>query len=113
MTDKGVGRLCRIDGHMNAQRYTEILDDGLVCSIEQQGLEKGDNVFQQDNDPKHTSRTATDWLRTNQIDVLEWPAQSPDLNPIEHLWQHLKRQLVNYETDANTMHELWQRIQAE
>ena len=42
-----------------------------------------------------------------------WPAQSPDLNPIEHLWVHLKKKLAEHETSPNGIHKLWERIQVD
>ena len=50
-------------------------------------------LFQQDNDPKHTSKIAKDILNTLNINTLEWVVRSPVMNPIEHLWDHLKREL--------------------
>ena len=113
MTPQGVGYMCKIDGRMDAELYTSILQDDLLETVEFYGLDRETLIFQQDNDPKHTSHKASKWFKQNSINVLKWPAQSPDLNPIEHLWQHLKQQLNAYEVPPAGIHELWDRVQVE
>ena len=98
---------------MNPQLYTDILDNEFLQTLEYYGLEKEEIVFHQDNDPKHTSRIAHQWLEDNEVNVLECPAQSPDLNPIEHLWAHLKQQLAKAKPAPTNIDELWERVQDE
>jgi transposase len=113
MSAEGVGYACHIDHRMDAKVYTDILDDYLLPTIDYYDLEKDNIIFQQDNDSKHTSKAAQKWFENNEIEVLEWPAQSPDLSPIEHLWEYLERRLAAYKTEPKGMLELWERIEIE
>ena len=83
--DWNVGKLVEVEGKMDAKQYCEILDKRVVESFEKLDIKEEERYFQQDNNPKHASKLATTWFLDNNIIVIHWPVQSPDLNPIEHL----------------------------
>ena len=67
----------------------KFLEESLLLSVRKLKLGRK-FTFQHDNDPKHTVTATLEWLRNKKINVLEWPSQSLDINPIENLWHDSK-----------------------
>ncbi|SJX63304.1 related to transposase [Sporisorium reilianum f. sp. reilianum] len=112
---EGVGTMHMVIGRMDSDQYIEILEDKLAKTMSEMHHRYSytDIIFQQDNNPKHTAKKTKKWFKDNNINIMKWPAQSPDLNPIEHLWQELKKRLAKYTTIAKSESKLFKHCEAE
>jgi|tagenome__1003787_1003787.scaffolds.fasta_scaffold20698186_1 transposase len=111
----GVGPLVRLKGRLAAKDYIQVLETHLIPFLET--LSEEPFIFQEDNAPIHTAKKTAKWKLDNAIPLLPWPPQSPDINPIEHLWDELERRVrgrnvlpKNEDELFDFLLEEWERI---
>lgn len=96
---KGFGRLILFTENLNAVKMLGLYKKGLLKSSEKWfGTDNSTWILQEDNDPKHRSKLCTNWKKEQGITTLDWPAQTPDANPIENVWSVMKRKLQDKDT---------------
>lgn len=109
---RGVGHIHIFEENLDKELMKKILSQHLLQSAKKFWPKTGTQWwFQQDNDPKHSSRLVQDWIQQKGIDVLDWPPYSPDLNPIENLWADLKRRVEK--RNAKNLKELKEHVENE
>lgn len=101
--------LVRIAGTLTSQHYiSEVLEPVVLPYL--QGLPTA--IFQQDNARPHVARIVQGFFVNHQIELLPWPARSPDLSPIENMWSMVAQRLTQSSSPAVTPDQLWQRVEA-
>ncbi len=114
MSSAGVGPLCFLKSTVNAAICQEILEHFMLPSADKL-YGDADFIFQQDLAPAHTAKSTKSWFNDHGVTVLDWPANSPDLNPIENLWGIVKRKMRdtrpnNADDLKATVKETWASI---
>lgn len=112
----GFGDIHIFRENMTADIYVSILDDHLLQSAKH--AVSAAWIFQEDNDPKHRSRAAQAWLQRHDIKRLDWPSNSPDVNPMENVWAPLKDRVAargakNLDQLEQFIREEWAKLSRE
>jgi len=114
---RGRTGICIFERIMDGDMYVDILKRTLIPFITEVFPDR--HRFIQDNDPKHKSKRATDYIKENNINWYCTPAESPDINPIENLWhemkEHIRREIKPHTKEelVDGIKEFWSTVNGE
>ena len=97
----GVGSLLPVEGMMNAEKSIKVVEKKVAADLAN-AFPDGSGVYQQDSGPCHKAKKVIDYMKKMKITVLDWPGNSPDLNPIENLWSIIKLRLRSKDYTTKT-----------
>jgi len=103
------GPLVRLEGRVNAQVYKKLLQGHVLPVITDSTAE--DPIFMQANAPCHTAKLVKSFLFQEEVSVMDWPAQSPDVNPIEKVWKLLGERTKA--RNSGNLQDFWTALQDE
>ncbi len=109
ISSAGVGPLCFLKSTVNAAIYQEILEHFMLPSADKL-YGDSDFIFQQDLAPAHSAKGTKSWFNDHGVTVLDWPANSPDLNPIENHRESMGYCQEEDETPDPTMQMTWRPL---
>lgn len=92
ISSKGMGRLYVVEGTMRQDQYRRVLETKLIPQLTD-WFGNGPKIFMHDGAPCHKAKSVSKYLDDHRIPVLRWPGNSPDMNPIENVWNCLKVEL--------------------
>ena len=108
MAESGIGRLKLVSGMMNGTKYIDVLENQMLPSARSL-FSDDDWIFQDDNAPCHCGKKVQHWYGTHKVERMDWPAQSPDLNLSENLWNRVSCHIVG-KNKPETRRELTEQV---
>jgi hypothetical protein len=113
ITPWGTGQLHCVEGNMDSKQYCKILEDSLLGTLKDYHVDASNILYQQDGDSKHRLKLAQAWFENHRFQLAAHPAQSPDMTPIEHVWDQVDCQIRDHYPRPSNTEQLWEALQEE
>ncbi|GBB96753.1 hypothetical protein RclHR1_28230003 [Rhizophagus clarus] len=105
----GLGPIVSLNGSVTGQIHAKIINDFVVPTLHTH-FPQGNGIFQEDNAAPHRSKVATATHKNTGIVTLDWPAQSPDINPIKNIWAEMKMMIRRHSPPPSSISVLMEYV---